>query len=294
VASVRGGGDVRDVASVWQRESVTWRASAARATWQRDKRDVMSGTWETSPPFHMYSRTWDWYPGRGRTPEKRGDVRDVKRGRYLLVHFFQITGIVRIVRALEVTAARWCPRAASSASGNLAADFDHNFDGKKFFLTWCPVQDLVLRSLQQLATRADGCRPCREKEDTTTTTATTTMTTPRTTPFLQSPPAALRQGIARIVFSRTPGLHEGRRGVLLMFLDSTFGLDRRHPTESSSHPHFHFALRILAKFTQGGGGEITVITVITVSSPAGGQQLVAEANHGKVSLSKNTRVVYSS
>jgi hypothetical protein len=72
-------------------------------------------------------------PGRGRTPEKRVDVRDVKRGRYLPVHFFQITGIVR--RSLEVTAARQggggCPRAASSASTNWAVDLDHNFDNEK-------------------------------------------------------------------------------------------------------------------------------------------------------------------
>jgi hypothetical protein len=62
---------------------VTWQASAARATWRRYKRnmgDVTSATWATSPPFHLYSCTWDWYPGRGRTPEKRGDVSDVKRG----------------------------------------------------------------------------------------------------------------------------------------------------------------------------------------------------------------------
>jgi hypothetical protein len=41
------------------------------------------------------------------------------------------------------------PRAASSASANLAVDFDHNFDDKKnLFLTWCPGQDLLLRSLR--------------------------------------------------------------------------------------------------------------------------------------------------
>jgi hypothetical protein len=71
VASFRGVVDVRDVASVRRRERVTWQASAARATWQRDERDVgdvTSATWATSPPFHVYSRTWDWYPGRGRTP----------------------------------------------------------------------------------------------------------------------------------------------------------------------------------------------------------------------------------
>jgi hypothetical protein len=41
----------------------------------------------------VFSRTWDWYPGRGRTPEKLGDVSDVKED-LLPVHFFsQITGI---------------------------------------------------------------------------------------------------------------------------------------------------------------------------------------------------------
>jgi hypothetical protein len=212
-------GDVPDVASV--------RRAGDVATG-----DVTGATWATSHPFHVYSRTWDWYPGRGRTPEKRGDVSDLKKEDLLPVHFFfQITGIVR-------------DHCSTMVSKNLAVDFDHNFDDKKkTFLTWCPVQGLVLRSLRRLAPRADGCRPCREKEDTTTTTTTT--------PFLQSPPAALRQGIAQIVFSRPPGLQEGRRGVLLVFLDSTFGLDRRHPT---SHSHFHFALRILARFTQGGGG----------------------------------------
>jgi hypothetical protein len=50
----------------------------------------------------VYSRTWDWYPGRGRTPEKLGDVSDVKKGGDLLpVHFFsQITGIVRDHRVM--------------------------------------------------------------------------------------------------------------------------------------------------------------------------------------------------
>jgi hypothetical protein len=39
----------------------------------------MGLTWATSPPFHVYSRTWDCYPGRGRTPEKLGDVSKVKK-----------------------------------------------------------------------------------------------------------------------------------------------------------------------------------------------------------------------
>jgi hypothetical protein len=41
----------------------------------------------------------------------------------------------------------------------LAVDFDHNYNvEKKIFSTWCPVQDLVLRSLRRLATtRERGC-----------------------------------------------------------------------------------------------------------------------------------------
>jgi hypothetical protein len=35
---------------------------------------------------------------------------------------------------------------------NLAVDLDHNLDDEKnIFSTWCPVQDLVLRSLRRLA-----------------------------------------------------------------------------------------------------------------------------------------------
>jgi hypothetical protein len=40
-------------------------------------------------------------------------------------------------------------------------------------------------------------------------------------------------------FSRPPGFQEGRRGVLLVFIDSTVEVDRQHQTESSSYSHFH-------------------------------------------------------
>jgi hypothetical protein len=65
VASVRGVGDVAASGNVG------------------DTQDVASGT---SPPFHVYSCNWEWDPAGSRTPEKRGDVRDIKRGRYLPVH----------------------------------------------------------------------------------------------------------------------------------------------------------------------------------------------------------------
>jgi hypothetical protein len=73
----------------------------------------------------VYSRTWDCYPGRGRTPEKLGDVSKVKKEGLPVHFFFQITGIVRSLMVSE----------------NLAVDFDHNFDGEKinfFDLVSCP------------------------------------------------------------------------------------------------------------------------------------------------------------
>jgi hypothetical protein len=76
----------------------------------------------------VYSRTWDWYPGRGRTPEKLGDVSDVKKEDLLPVHFFsQITGIVR--------------DHCTMVSENLGVDFDHISVGEKrnfFDLVSCP------------------------------------------------------------------------------------------------------------------------------------------------------------
>jgi hypothetical protein len=74
----------------------------------------------------VYSRTWDWYTGRGRTPEKLGDVSDVKREDLLPVHFFQITGIVQ----------DHC-----TMSENLGVDFDHISVGERrnfFDLVSCP------------------------------------------------------------------------------------------------------------------------------------------------------------
>jgi hypothetical protein len=82
----------------------------------------------TSPPFHVYSSTWDWYPGRGRTPEKLCDVSDVKKEDLLPVHFFfQITEIVR--------------DHCTIVSENLGVNFDHISMGKKrnfFDLVSCP------------------------------------------------------------------------------------------------------------------------------------------------------------
>jgi hypothetical protein len=77
----------------------------------------------------VYSRTWDWYPGVGRTTEKLSDVGDVKKEDLLPVHFFfsQITGIVR--------------DHCTMVSENLGVDFDHISVGKKrnfFDLVSCP------------------------------------------------------------------------------------------------------------------------------------------------------------
>jgi hypothetical protein len=75
VTSVRGVGDVATCG--------TWQASGDMSAGRDEPdvgnaRDVASGT---SPPFHVYSRDWEWDPARSRTPEKRGDVRDVKEER---------------------------------------------------------------------------------------------------------------------------------------------------------------------------------------------------------------------
>jgi hypothetical protein len=123
--------------------------------------------------------------------KKRGDIRDVKRGGYLPVHFFfQITGIVRIVRALEVTAARWCPRIRPSISTTISTT------KKTTISTWCPIQGLLLKSLQRLATTCEGFTAVRRSRfghsevatthrdgdkpvKLTTTTTTTTTTTNR-------------------------------------------------------------------------------------------------------------------
>jgi hypothetical protein len=77
----------------------------------------------------VYSRTWDWYPGRDRTPEKLGDVSDVKKEGLLPVHFFsQITGIVR--------------DHCTMVSENLGVDFDHiSFGEKSFSWVSCPGFD---------------------------------------------------------------------------------------------------------------------------------------------------------
>jgi hypothetical protein len=75
--------DGLDVGATWLDVGATW----------LDVGDVgreglgVVATWATSPPFHVYSRTWDCYPGRGRTPEKLGDVSKVKKEE-LPVHFF--------------------------------------------------------------------------------------------------------------------------------------------------------------------------------------------------------------
>jgi hypothetical protein len=95
-----------------------------------DVGDVGGGRGDaTSPPFHVYSRTWDWYPGRGRRPEKLGDV---KKEDLLPVHFFsQITGIVR-------------DHCTVSKNGEMGVDFDHISVGKKrnfFDLVSCPGFD---------------------------------------------------------------------------------------------------------------------------------------------------------
>jgi hypothetical protein len=78
----------------------------------------------------VYSRTWDWYPGGGRTPEKLCDVSDVKKEDPLPVHFFfQITGIVRDHCTMV------------SENGKMGVDFDHISVGEKrnfFDLVSCP------------------------------------------------------------------------------------------------------------------------------------------------------------
>jgi hypothetical protein len=92
----RNGLNVGDVGSMWRDGldvGATW--LDVGATWLdvgdvgREGLGVVAtwATWATSPPFHVYSRTWDCYPGQGRTPEKLGDVSKVKKEE-LPVHFF--------------------------------------------------------------------------------------------------------------------------------------------------------------------------------------------------------------
>jgi hypothetical protein len=129
---------------------VTWGATwgetcnaTCDATW-----GATGATWATSPPFHVYSRTWDWYPGRGRTPEKLGDVCDVKKEDLYLLS----TSSPKSLESSEITA-RWCPRIWALISTTILSA------KKETFSTWCPVQGLVLRSLRRLAMLMQGAVP---------------------------------------------------------------------------------------------------------------------------------------
>jgi hypothetical protein len=121
---------------------------------------------------------------------------------------------------------------------NLAVDFDHNYDlEKNLFFTWCPVQDLVLRSLQRRQRPSRGIKRTRRRRQqrrgqrpsslqSPPQVPATTMTTRErgkedaTTTTRRLTQLGHRTHCTR-VFSRPLGLHKGCRGVLLVFLDST-------------------------------------------------------------------------